>query len=91
MTCGFDSESLPLALNFTSAAQTSHLYSAMPAEVIASLTTDAFTLNYHSCGVTPAAAAASATFQQEFRVLSTNVDRKNVEFVSSIEATRRAS
>ena len=86
MTCGFDSESLPLALNFTSAAQTSHLYSAMPAEVIASLTTDAFTLNYHSCGVTPAAAAASATFQQEFRVLSTNVDRKNVEFVSSIEA-----
>ena len=58
----------------------------MPPEVVDSLAADAFTLNYHSCGVTPAAVAASATFQQGYRVLSTNVDRQGTEFVSSIEA-----
>jgi hypothetical protein len=86
VTCGFDSESLSLALNFTPAAHTSQLYSQMPADIVASLAVDAFTLNYHSCGVTPAAAASSAAFQRRYHVLSTNMDRQGREFVSSIEA-----
>ena len=68
VTCGFDSESLPLPLHFTPAARASRLYSAMPADVVGSLGSQAYTLNFHSCGVTPAAAAASETFQRGFQV-----------------------
>merc|ERR1712046_419945 len=39
----------------------------------------------HKCGVTPAQYANNSRLQSTVRVLSTNMDRKGVEFISSVE------
>jgi gamma-glutamyl hydrolase len=89
--CGYDSENLALALNYSSLDRDGSwpdgsLYSSVPPEVALSLNSSAFTLNYHHCGVPPAVARGSLGFHQHFDIMSTNFDRSGREFVSSIQA-----
>lgn len=81
----FDSENISLPLNFTSAAAASRLWGTAPADVIATLASHAVTMNLHAEGVSPAAFMASAPLSSRMAVLSTNLDKRGREFVSSTE------
>lgn len=81
---GFDSENLPLPLNLTAEAADSRMFGQSKA-LLNILGTEAVTMNNHMSGVTPAAFAGNARLTSMFNILSTNVDRKNREFVSTIE------
>lgn len=85
LTSGFDSENLTLPLSFTPAAAASKLYSPMPTGVIETFATLPVTMNNHHDGVTPTSFAGSSPLSSRFTVLSTNVDRKGAEFISSME------
>eukprot|EP00043_Microstomoeca_roanoka_P016278 m.165583 g.165583 ORF g.165583 m.165583 type:complete len:327 (+) comp16427_c1_seq2:264-1244(+) len=82
---GFDSENLPLPLNFTSNLATSRIFATARPELVQALKTDALTMNNHQAGVTPASFAANHNLSSFFNVISTNVDRKGRPFVSTIE------
>eukprot|EP01027_Heterolobosea_sp_BB2_P024030 GEZU01036161.1.p2 GENE.GEZU01036161.1~~GEZU01036161.1.p2 ORF type:complete len:323 (+),score=115.49 GEZU01036161.1:34-1002(+) len=86
LDCNLDSENLSLPLTWAPGYQNSRLFKNAPASVINTLTNEAATLNNHVCGVTPAAFNANKNLVSFFQVLSTNVDRNGVEFVSTIEA-----
>lgn len=80
---GLDAENMTLPLNFTAEAEGSRLYSnAVAREIFAK---EPVTLNNHGHGVSPAQFASNARLQSTVRVLSTNMDRKGVEFISSVE------
>lgn len=57
------------------------------AQVRDALGAENITMNNHGYGVAPATFAASAALSGFFDVLSTNLDRKGKEFVSTIEAS----
>eukprot|EP01147_Barroeca_monosierra_P010085 gene10086-2253_t len=82
---GFDSENLPLPLNFTQNLATSRIFKNAPSELITALRNDALTMNNHASGVTPDSFSTSKNLSSFFNVISTNVDRKGRPFVSTIE------
>lgn len=80
----FNSVESELPLVFTPAATESRMFGQAPADVLAALTTDNFTTNWHHYGVSP------QTFSKYvepagFRALSVNVDLDGLPFVASIE------
>jgi len=82
----FDSEDLSIPLNMTSEAAESRLFGpAQPANIMDNLRTQPITSNLHHDGVTPADFNDQAALTSFYRVLSTNMDRKGKEFVSTIE------
>jgi gamma-glutamyl hydrolase len=85
---GFDSEDLPIPLNFTKAAAASRMFSSASPAVIHDLATQDITMNNHHDGVTPDTYARNQQLNSFFTVLSTNVDRKGREFVSTIEGKK---
>jgi len=87
LTSGFDSENYPIALTFTANATQSRLFdtSTCPSYVYNALGTKPITMNNHQDGVTPAAFVFSSAMTSFYRMMSTNVDRKGREFVSTIE------
>jgi gamma-glutamyl hydrolase len=80
---GLDAENMTLPLNFTADAAGSRLYADEAARKI--FAKEPVTLNNHHQGVTPASFAANERLKSTARVLSTNMDRKGREFVSSVE------
>lgn len=80
---GLDAENMTLPLNFTADAEDSRLYADAAARKI--LAEEPVTLNNHHMGVTPAEFAANERLKSTVRVLSTNMDRKGREFISSVE------
>lgn len=88
LTSGFDSEDLPLPLDFTGAAKASKLFSTAPSFVYDSLQTKPITMNAHHSGVTPQAAKNNAQYDDFYSVLSTNKGRQGREFVSTIESKK---
>ncbi|EGD76129.1 gamma-glutamyl hydrolase [Salpingoeca rosetta] len=81
----FDSEDLPLPLNFTSHISTSKIFKSARPELITALRNQPLTMNNHEGGVTPITFANNANLTSFFNVISTNVDRKGNPFVSTIE------
>jgi gamma-glutamyl hydrolase len=84
----FDSESLMLPLNLTTPqmAKYSRLLRAMPLHILDVLTTKNVTVNLHHDGVPPETFSSDHKLSKFFRVISTNRDRKEHPFVSTIEA-----
>jgi len=84
----YDAESMLLPLTTTPAAQTSRLLceGCLPAPARDALATKNITVNLHHDGVAPSSFAAGSRLGGAFKVLSTNLDRKEKEFVSTIEA-----
>jgi len=80
---GLDAHNMTLPLNFTADAEGSRLYSDEATREI--FATEPVTLNNHQGGVTPAEYAANERLQSTVKVLSTNMDRKGREFISSVE------
>ena len=86
LSSGFDSEDLPLPLNFTANAANSKLFKNVPDFVVENLRTKAITMNAHHSGVAPLAGANNKQFSDFYSVLSTNNGRQGKEFISTIEA-----
>jgi gamma-glutamyl hydrolase len=96
----YDSTNLPLALDFTSAAASSQLFGptqSIPAvmdgaslhpTIYEAFATMNLTMNLHNCGVDPADFAADPILPTFYKVLSTNVDKKGLPFVSTIEGIK---
>ncbi|RLN93154.1 hypothetical protein BBJ28_00008442 [Nothophytophthora sp. Chile5] len=83
---GLDSMNITLPLNFTAAAPTSRLFSSASGELYTWLAEKPITMNNHEQGITPERFAEYPALVDFYRVLSTNFDRKGLEFVSAFEA-----
>lgn len=82
----YDSDGISLALDLTTAANTSRMFGTMPARILSILTTENVTSNLHHDGVSPADFQASVPLSSFMNLLSVNVDLKGKAFVSSMEA-----
>mmetsp|Transcript_30109 Transcript_30109/g.52910 ORF Transcript_30109/g.52910 Transcript_30109/m.52910 type:complete len:434 (-) Transcript_30109:296-1597(-) len=82
----FDSEGLSLPLRESVGWNESRLISSLPSEVSFWLRSENITTNFHHDGVKPSAYERNERLSNFFRVISTNKDRKGVEFVSTIES-----
>ena len=85
---GYDAMNLSLPLQFTSAMRASQLFGNAPEEIRTSFAKRNMTLNNHDKGIQPKDFYAHPQLGHFFHVLSTNVDRKGVPFVSAIEAKK---
>src|SRR5688500_15840478 len=61
------------------------MYGSLPASVFEVFATQPVTMNNHQHGISPANFAAAPGLAERFTVLSTNVDRAGLPFVSSME------
>ena len=82
----YDAEDLSLALELTDAANASRIFAALPSEAVRDLRTESITTNLHHDGVKPSAFENDPKLKAFWDVLSTNVDRDGLPFVSTIEA-----
>jgi predicted alpha/beta superfamily hydrolase len=87
---GFDSENLPLSLDFAVARDQSRIFSSLPPQVYDILASENVTMNLHQFGVTPATYASNPKLSTFWTVVSTNADRKGRAFVSTVEAADAA-
>jgi len=81
----FDSEGLPLALNFTENVLTSRMFASASMSLIRDLATQPITANFHHDGMVPEEYEENDLLKNFYKVISTNEDRKGKEFVSIIE------
>jgi len=82
----FDSYNISMNLDFTSAAKTSRIFSTASQEIMNVLATENVTMNNHHYGIYTDHFKSTNSLNSFFNLLSTNQDRKGVEFVSTIEA-----
>jgi len=81
----FDSQNLSIPLDYTSEAPKSRMFGTAPADVVNILGTEPVTTNLHTDGVKPDDFYGNTAFNTFYSVLSTNVDRQNLPFISTIE------
>eukprot|EP01121_Diplochlamys_sp_Union-15-3_P000097 TRINITY_DN10084_c0_g1_i1.p1 TRINITY_DN10084_c0_g1~~TRINITY_DN10084_c0_g1_i1.p1 ORF type:complete len:316 (-),score=40.60 TRINITY_DN10084_c0_g1_i1:45-992(-) len=86
LSSGFDSEDLSLSLNYTSSAINSRLFGSLPTQIREVLGSQAVTYNYHRDGISEVTFYSTPAIYEFFTSLSTNVDRKGKEFISTVEA-----
>jgi gamma-glutamyl hydrolase len=83
----YDTENITLALNLTPEAHSSRLLGPnCPPDVLQALTKQNMTVNLHHDGIEPESYYDNTKLKQMFTLLSTNVDRKQKPFGSTIEA-----
>jgi len=85
---GFDSEDLTLALDLAPAANNSKFFKAMPENLRKIIVNEKVTYNNHHAGITPDHFKNNAKLVSFYDLLSTNTDKKNKAFVSTIEAKK---
>jgi len=83
LTSGLDAENISLSLNLTVEGKNSRIYEDAAARKI--LATNPVTMNNHHQGLSPEEYSKNRALHNTFKLLSTNVDRRGREFVSSIE------
>ena len=83
-----DAENYTIPLDFTSPStvSASKLFSSAPPDVMNTLATQNVTMNNHHYGIYTQHFQSTPALTNMFSLLSTNKDRKGVEFVSTIEA-----
>jgi len=81
----FDSWDISYPLFFTPDSNTSRMFGSAPASVLNTFATTNCTMNWHHLGVLPSLYSTNQNLAKFFRILSTNVDRENKPFISSIE------
>ncbi|KAF2070281.1 hypothetical protein CYY_008400 [Polysphondylium violaceum] len=82
----YDSENYTVPIDFTIQPQTSKLFATAPSEITNILATQPVTMNNHHFGLSPETFANSSTLTSFYRVISDNVDRAGLKFISTIEA-----
>ena len=92
LQCDYDSEDLPLPLNFTTAdaRTTGVLLKTMSDSLYTAVATKPLTQNEHRCAVPTTTAYADPTslLSQFFAIKATNVDRNGKPFVSLVEGKK---
>jgi len=83
-----DAEDITLPLNFTPKAFSSRWLSKAPKKILDILANQSVTMNNHVECVTPSDFKANAYLPNFYSVLSTNVDRKEKEFISTMEGIK---
>lgn len=83
-----DSENYSIPLDFTSAAPGSKLFSPASPEVMNILASQNVTMNNHHYGIYTQHFQSTPALTSFFSLLSTNKDRKGVEFISTVEALK---
>lgn len=83
-----DTEDFAFPLFLSKGYQKSRLFgpSAMPEDILHMLTKENVTYNNHHWSLTPMNFSDSSELKDFYRVISTNVDDKGVEFISTMEA-----
>lgn len=84
----YGTENVSLPLNFTSAAADSKLYGPLPDTIKNILTKESVTPNFHKYCLSTKVYSGFKVLSDFYSVLSTNVDQKGTEFVSSLEARK---
>ena len=84
----FDSENYLVPLNLTKDAIRSRLFKGIEKYLLESLMFEKVAFNMHSLGVGVDKYRTNSKLRAVFRVLSTNMDRKEKEFVSTIEGEK---
>jgi len=72
-------------LFFTPESKRSRMFGSAPTSVLETLATTNCTMNWHHQGVAPSLYETNQNLANFFRILSTNVDRENKPFISSME------
>jgi len=85
LTHGFDAYA-PYPLIFNDQAKGSRIFSSMPSNVVNSFTEQNITMNLHHDGITPDSYKNSKKLNSFFNALSTNYDKNNKEFISTMES-----
>lgn len=83
-----DAENYPIPLTLTQDAQKSRLFSLFTPEAMQWIGSENITMNNHQWSVTTETFSSTPRLNEFFTVLSTNKDRKGVEFVSTMEAKK---
>ncbi|XP_067857210.1 gamma-glutamyl hydrolase isoform X2 [Heptranchias perlo] len=83
-----DTENIALPLNLTNAAASSKLFQKFPLDVYKALSDEPLTGNFHHFSVNVQAFLGDEKLSKFYSILSTNNDRKGVEFVSTMEGIR---
>jgi gamma-glutamyl hydrolase len=82
-----DSYNISMSLNMTASSKRSHLFAdATKNGIYEILENDPVTMNNHHYGIYPSTFEATDSLKSFFNVLSTNMDRKGIEFISTVEA-----
>jgi len=81
-----DAENYSIPLNFTNQVFQSRWLGQAPQEIINILSTENATLNNHVWGLSPESFKNNKYLPSLLRVISTNLDREGVEFISTFEA-----
>jgi gamma-glutamyl hydrolase len=81
-----DSYNISMPLDMTATAKSSRMFAdAVNNGIYSILENDDVTMNNHHYGIYPSTFAATDKLKSFFNVLSTNVDREGVEFISTVE------
>ncbi|XP_067879122.1 gamma-glutamyl hydrolase [Heterodontus francisci] len=80
-----DTENIALPLNLTNAAASSKMFQKFPLDVYKALSNEPLTGNFHNFSITVKAFLGDEKLSKFYSILSTNNDRKGVEFVSTME------
>jgi len=83
-----DAENIALPLDFTSKLPGSRIFANAPSDVLDILKSEKVTMNNHMRAVFPRDYTTNPLLDQFYDILSTNVDRDNVTFISTVEAKR---
>ena len=81
----FDSDDIPLPLNFTEEASSSRMFENISPRLYKILAAENVTYNHHSYGVAPDEYKNNPSLDTFYKILSTNYDKKGKEFISMIE------
>ncbi|CAD5124476.1 DgyrCDS12757 [Dimorphilus gyrociliatus] len=80
------SENITVPLNFVRDFKESKLYKNAPEDAIRILKNEHVTSNFHTNCITPKVHENNYKLSNFYKILSTNIDRHGIEFVSSMEA-----
>ncbi|XP_062911348.1 gamma-glutamyl hydrolase [Mobula hypostoma] len=80
-----DSENIALPLNLTKAAASSKMFLSFPPDVYRALSTEPLAANFHHFSLSVQAFQENEKLNTFFSILTTNTDRKGIQFVSTME------
>ncbi|XP_044134979.1 gamma-glutamyl hydrolase-like [Bufo gargarizans] len=86
LLCKTSAENISLPLFLTDDVSSSKMFRHAPLELLHAVSEENITANFHHFGITPKTFLANEKLATFYRILSTNQDQDDVEFISTMEA-----
>ncbi|XP_063062669.1 gamma-glutamyl hydrolase-like [Engraulis encrasicolus] len=86
LLCRTNTSGISLPLDFVPDSANSKLFKDFPEDVMTSLATENITVNFHKWSISTENFTKSEELRTFYKILSTNVDDGNIEFISTMEA-----